>query len=210
MNRRLVALGGPLEGQVFEIDRLPFSIGRHSSNDLQLRHIAVSRQQCTIERAPDGSFLVTWNSNLQDGDSRGVYAQRYDASGNAVGDEFRVSTSTSGNQWRASATATDSGFLVAWEGAGTGEARGIYTQAYQTGSDVTATVGDGRDDPTITFRGTVAEVNEALDGLEADTAMRGILGEDFVKLFTTVKRFELARFRDHVTDWERDEYLEIH
>jgi glutamine synthetase len=36
------------------------------------------------------------------------------------------------------------------------------------------------------------------------------LGADFVKLFTTVKRFELARFRAHVTDWERDEYLEIH
>jgi glutamine synthetase len=51
---------------------------------------------------------------------------------------------------------------------------------------------------------------EALGGLEADGAMRGILGEDFVKLFTTVKRFELARFRAHVTDWERDEYLEIH
>jgi glutamine synthetase len=51
---------------------------------------------------------------------------------------------------------------------------------------------------------------EALVGLEADGAMRGILGEDFVKLFTTVKRFELARFRAHVTDWERDEYLEIH
>ena len=53
-------------------------------------------------------------------------------------------------------------------------------------------------------------LEEALAGLEADTAMRGILGEDFVKLFTTVKRFELARFRAHVTDWERDEYLEIH
>jgi len=53
-------------------------------------------------------------------------------------------------------------------------------------------------------------LDEALGGLEADGAMRDILGEDFVKLFTTVKRFELARFRAHVTDWERDEYLEIH
>jgi glutamine synthetase len=53
-------------------------------------------------------------------------------------------------------------------------------------------------------------LEEALDGLEADTAMREVLGEDFVKLFATVKRFELGRFRAHVTDWERDEYLEIH
>ena len=53
-------------------------------------------------------------------------------------------------------------------------------------------------------------LGEALAGLEADSDMQGVLGEDFVKLFTTVKQFELARFRAHVTDWERDEYLEIH
>ncbi len=50
----------------------------------------------------------------------------------------------------------------------------------------------------------------ALDGLEADKDMRGMLGEDLVKVFTTVKRFELARFNDHVTDWERNEYLEVY
>ncbi len=49
----------------------------------------------------------------------------------------------------------------------------------------------------------------ALDGLAADAAMCDLLGADFVHLFTTVKRFELARFRGHVTDWERDEYLEV-
>ena len=50
----------------------------------------------------------------------------------------------------------------------------------------------------------------ALDGLEGDKAMRTLLGEDFLKLFTVVKRYELARFRGHVTDWERNEYLEVH
>ena len=50
----------------------------------------------------------------------------------------------------------------------------------------------------------------ALDALEADKDMRGMLGEDLVKVFTTVKRFELARFNDHVTDWERNEYLEVY
>jgi len=50
----------------------------------------------------------------------------------------------------------------------------------------------------------------ALDALEADAAMKGMLGGDFVRLFTTVKRFELARFRGHVTDWERNEYLELY
>ena len=50
----------------------------------------------------------------------------------------------------------------------------------------------------------------ALSEGDVDAAMREVLGEDFVKLFATVKRFELARFRAHVTDWERDEYLEVH
>jgi len=55
-----------------------------------------------------------------------------------------------------------------------------------------------------------ANLEAALDGLEADRKMRGMLGEDFVKVFTTVKRAELARFNDHVTDWERNEYLEVY
>ena len=39
--------------------------------------------------------------------------------------------------------------------------------------------------------------------------MRGRLGEDFVRVFTAVKRFELARFHTHITDWETAEYLEL-
>ena len=53
-------------------------------------------------------------------------------------------------------------------------------------------------------------LDEALAGLEGDPAMVDLLGADFVRLFLTVKRFELARFRDSVTDWERTEYLEVH
>ena len=36
------------------------------------------------------------------------------------------------------------------------------------------------------------------------------LNPDDMKLFTVVKRYELGRFRSHVTDWERNEYLEVH
>ena len=40
--------------------------------------------------------------------------------------------------------------------------------------------------------------------------MRERLGEDFIKVFVAVKRFELARFHGHITDWERAEYLELY
>src|SRR5688572_25419662 len=41
---------------------------------------------------PDGDFVITWSSYLQDGSRSGVYAQRYDAAGRAVGPEFRVNS----------------------------------------------------------------------------------------------------------------------
>jgi glutamine synthetase len=53
-------------------------------------------------------------------------------------------------------------------------------------------------------------LDEALDELEADTAMREHLGEDFIKVFVAVKRHELARFHSHITDWEVAEYLELY
>jgi glutamine synthetase len=52
-------------------------------------------------------------------------------------------------------------------------------------------------------------LDEALNALEQDEAFRSILGDEFVQVFTTIKRSELARLKAHVTDWERDEYLEM-
>ena len=48
-----------------------------------------------------------------------------------------------------------------------------------------------------------------LGGAGSDQAFGQMLGPDFLKLFLTVKRYELARFRSHITDWERNEYLEV-
>ena len=36
------------------------------------------------------------------------------------------------------------------------------------------------------------------------------LGQEFVSAYTAMRRYELQRFDDHVTDWEREEYLEVH
>ena len=53
-------------------------------------------------------------------------------------------------------------------------------------------------------------LDAALDALEADSEMRRRLGEEFVKVFVAVKRFELGRFHSHVSDWEVNEYLELY
>ncbi len=51
-------------------------------------------------------------------------------------------------------------------------------------------------------------LGDALDALEADTYMRGCLGEQFVQAFTALKRNEFRRFTLAVTDWELREYLD--
>jgi glutamine synthetase len=49
----------------------------------------------------------------------------------------------------------------------------------------------------------------SLDALEAEPATREFFGEDFVKAYTTMRRYELSRLADWVSDWERTEYLEL-
>jgi glutamine synthetase len=51
---------------------------------------------------------------------------------------------------------------------------------------------------------------ESVAALEADREMRELLGEEFVTAYKRIKEFEIARFRSYVTDWERNEYLELY
>ena len=53
-------------------------------------------------------------------------------------------------------------------------------------------------------------LEESLSLLEADDRITELLGEEFVKAYTVMRRYELQRFADHVTDWELQEYLEIY
>jgi len=70
-----------------------------------------------------------------------------------------------------------------------------------------ATPGPSEEDPSLPK--LPQSLEQALDGLVADRAFCDMLGPDFITLFTAVKRHELARFRGAITDWERNEYLEI-
>jgi uncharacterized delta-60 repeat protein len=80
----------------------------------------------------DGGYLLVWQSNRQDGSGFGVYGQRYDAMGQAVGSEFLVNTTTANSQQLASVAAlTDGGFVVTWQSnLQDGSGFGIYAQRY--------------------------------------------------------------------------------
>jgi hypothetical protein len=104
--RRFDASGNPLAGD--------FQVNTFTTGNQYRPAIAV---------APSGAFLVVWTSTMQDGDGRGVFARRYDATGMPTGFEVRVNTFTTGDQHLPRvAAAADGSFVVAW------------TSAYQDGS----------------------------------------------------------------------------
>ncbi|NGX62524.1 MAG: hypothetical protein K940chlam9_02023, partial [Chlamydiae bacterium] len=80
----------------------------------------------------DGGFVVTWESSGQDGDSDGVYGQRYDSSGVKSGLEFQINTYTTSYQiYPSVAPLNDGGFVVTWRSNDQdGDSYGVYGQRY--------------------------------------------------------------------------------
>jgi glutamine synthetase len=50
-------------------------------------------------------------------------------------------------------------------------------------------------------------LGEAIELAEKSKFCRDVLGKEFVKGFLAVKRFEVERFENYVTDWELEEYM---
>ncbi|MFN8711062.1 MAG: hypothetical protein ACK50J_30695, partial [Planctomyces sp.] len=82
----------------------------------------------------DGDFVVTWQSDIQDGSSSGIYAQRYNAAGVRQGGEFRVNTNTADNQLSPAVSMdADGDYVVTWQSyLQDGSGNGIYAQRYNS------------------------------------------------------------------------------
>ena len=77
-----------------------------------------------------GGSVVVWTSGVQDGDDVGVFGQRYDSTGAAVGTEFQVNTYTTGAQVDAAVAADPAGgFVVVWSSLGQ-EDGGLYAGVF--------------------------------------------------------------------------------
>lgn len=100
-------------------------------------------QQSAVEVAPDGSFVVVWNSSTSTGtDSHlsSIQARRFSASGASIGAPFQVNTYTTGAQVApAVAIDADGEFLVVWSSNGSpGDDFGSYSvqaQRYEADGD---------------------------------------------------------------------------
>lgn len=83
----------------------------------------------------DGQFIVTWESVNQEAATNfgyGVYAQRYDASGNTIASEFRVNTTTTTNQLFSTVGMNyDGDVVIAWSSLSQDTAGyGVYAQRF--------------------------------------------------------------------------------
>jgi hypothetical protein len=114
-------------GQRYDVNGMPlggeFQINTTAAGDQNHPSVAV---------APDGSFLVVWQSQGQDGGGWGVFGQRYDASGNRVGGEFQVNVTTAGDQENPSVATDGQGdYVVTWQSQGQdGDGWGVFARRY--------------------------------------------------------------------------------
>ncbi len=116
------------------------STGSVAGSEFQVNTYTTSNQSSpSVAMDNSGNFVVTWQSNNQDGYGDGVYGQRYTSTGSVAGSEFRVNTYTTGNQNSPSVAMDNSGnFVVTWQSnAQDGSNNGIYGQRYDsTGATV--------------------------------------------------------------------------
>jgi Ca2+-binding RTX toxin-like protein len=85
-----------------------------------------------ISKLDNGGFVVVWESNGQDGNSLGIYGQRFNSNGNFVGSEFLVNTYTTNTQSAPSVSPlSNGGFAVTWESSGQdGSSWGVYSKSF--------------------------------------------------------------------------------
>jgi hypothetical protein len=82
----------------------------------------------------DGDFVVTWQSDYQDGNNTGVFAQRFNSSGGTAGSEFLVNSNTIQRQYQPAVAMDNNGdFVITWESyQQDGSGFGIYAQRYNS------------------------------------------------------------------------------
>lgn len=104
-------------------------------NESSLNTYTIGNQHSpSVAMDSDGNSIVVWCSDGQDGDSGGIYGQRYLSDGNVSGPEFSVNSYVTGDQTQPSVAADSSGnFVVVWSSYGQdGSDWGVYGQRFSS------------------------------------------------------------------------------
>ena len=122
-----------------------FGVNTYTTSDQTFPRIAADM---------NGDYLVAWSSNGQDGDMSGVFAQRFDESGQRLGGEFQANTSTIGSQAvpAVAPSVTNHYHMIAWEGPDA-DSYGVYVRSY-------CLKGDANGDATIDIADVFHMIND--------------------------------------------------
>ena len=196
-----------IRGRRFDSSAIPraasFAINSYTTNHQALPSIGSDS---------DGGFVVAWESydvptggSLgQDGDGRGVFAQRFEVDGTRDGAEFQVNTFTIGNQGRFRApeidvaVQPDGDFIIAWLSSEPDGRRGnIFSQRYELGFEIPS-CGDPTKSGFYEATDALTILRAAIDliqcdvclcdidnsgavtGVDALASLRGVVGLDVV------------------------------
>lgn len=111
------------------------SSGVAQGGEFQVNSTTASAQEISsVGMDGTGNFVITWSSLNQDGSGNGIYGQRYNAAGVAQGGEFKVNTTTIGNQHFSSvAMDTTGNFIITWSSLNQDSSNwGVYAQGYNS------------------------------------------------------------------------------
>ncbi|MEZ5428821.1 MAG: hypothetical protein R2747_21430 [Pyrinomonadaceae bacterium] len=105
------------------------------TSEFQISSSAPYGQYAThVAQNANGDCVVTWQSNLQDGNGWGIFARRYNSSGFPQGNEFQVNTYTLNDQFLPHVGIDAAGnFVIIWESENQdGSGYGVYGQRYNS------------------------------------------------------------------------------
>ncbi len=133
--------------------------GIPQGSEFQVNSYTTSSQSAVdVAMDGDGDFVIVWASFPQDGDSTGIYAQRYNANGIPQGSEFQVNSYTTSFQNSVDVAMDEDGnFVIVWNSfTQDGDTGGIYAQRYNAngipqGSEfqVNSYTTSGQNNPTV-------------------------------------------------------------
>ncbi|WP_085910179.1 VCBS domain-containing protein, partial [Kiloniella majae] len=148
-------------GQVYNVD------GSKRDSEFVVTTSPATQSVPSIGSLSDGGWVVTWQSDLQDGHYSGVFAQAFNADGTKQGGEFQVNTFTLDSQrYPDVAGLEDGGWVITWQGRSYNNSQtDIFGQAYNA---------DG------SKRGGEVLINTYEDGLQYVPSVTGLAGGGWV------------------------------
>ncbi len=127
-------------GSGYDVSMLTYDPVSHQPGEASVVNQTTGGDQAsaTVSALDNGNFVVTWDSNNHSGPDQngyGVWGRIYNASGQAVSDEFLINTVTAGDQHLAQVVSRADGsfvavFISATDTAPGAETDGIYAQYF--------------------------------------------------------------------------------